>query len=202
MFLLTSDTNWNPLALLTNLTTLFLWDNRLTSLTLPEGLTNLTTLALSGNQLTSLTLPEGLTNLTTLVLYGNQLTSLTLPKGLTSLTALFLSDNQLTSLTFPEGLTALSYLSVTGNPLTRLLFPEGFNLNLLTIDGFNRGTATLYSILAKWVPGAVVISWPRDNGVLQSTDTVGGVWTDVQGATSPYQTDLSAAHRYFRVKPE
>ena len=103
-------------------------DNRLTSLTLPEGLTNLEDLDLDGNQLTSFTLPSGLTSLKDLDLDNNQLTSFTLPEGLTSLEDLDLDNNQLTSLILPEGLTSLKDLTLATNQLTSLNLPENLSV--------------------------------------------------------------------------
>jgi Leucine-rich repeat (LRR) protein len=129
---------------LTNLISLYLHGNQLTSLTLPAGLTNLTTLYLHGNQLTSLTLPGDLMSLTTLYLHGNQLTSLTLPLGLTSLTVLDLHDNQLTSLTLPADFTNLIYLGLLNTPLQRLVLPEPLAqgaLASLVADLVNQGVS-------------------------------------------------------------
>ncbi len=103
-------------------------DNRLTSLTLPEGLTNLEDLDLDGNQLTSFTLPAGLTSLKDLDLDNNQLTSFTLPEGLTSLEDLDLDGNQLTSLILPKDLTSLKDLTLATNQLTSLNLPENLSV--------------------------------------------------------------------------
>jgi hypothetical protein len=84
----------------------------------------LTTLYLGENQLTSLTLPAGLTNLTTLSLFYNQLTNFSFLSGMTSLTFLDLGGNQLTSLTLPAGLTNLTTLSLYGNPLNTFVLPD------------------------------------------------------------------------------
>lgn len=56
-------------------------DNRITSLTLPEGLTSLEDLNLSGNRLTSLTLPAGM-RLRELDLDNNPIEQLLVPDGM------------------------------------------------------------------------------------------------------------------------
>ena len=119
-------------------------DNRLTSLTLPEGLTNLEDLNLDGNQLTSFTLPSGLTNLEDLDLDNNLLTSLTLSEDLTSLKDLTLATNQLTSLTLPEGLTDSWELDISNNQLTSLTLPEALtDLGSLDLSGNQLTSFTL-----------------------------------------------------------
>ena len=48
----------------------------------------------------------------------------------------------------------------------------------------------------------VGLSWadPTDTAVLQSADTITGVWTDVPGAFSPHLIDPSSTHRFFRLR--
>ena len=82
-----------PLASLTNLTDLFLYNNNYNNnqtldLTPLAALTNLTTLGLGNSQINDLTPLAGLTNLTTLRLDNNQIIDLTPLAGLTNLTNL------------------------------------------------------------------------------------------------------------------
>lgn len=127
-----------------NLTTLYLHFNRLTSLTLPEGLTNLTVLILTGNQLTSLTLPPGLMSLTELYLGYNPLKSLTLPTGLASLAYLNLYYTQLEDFSFLTGLTNLNALSLVGYQATSLTLPAGLtSLGELDISNSQLTSLTL-----------------------------------------------------------
>src|SRR5262249_28735748 len=83
-----SITNLEGLETATNLKTLDLSYNWLSSFSFPLGLTNLNTPDLSGNFITNFSAPAGLANLLTLSLYGNRLNSLELPAGLTNLTTL------------------------------------------------------------------------------------------------------------------
>jgi hypothetical protein len=83
------------------------------------GLTNLTTLRLEGNQLTSVNLPAGLRGLRELHLAGNQLTSLALPEGLTGLRYLDVRGNPITYLAVPESMD-LSQLVLEGFPLDQV----------------------------------------------------------------------------------
>jgi hypothetical protein len=48
------------------------------------------------------------------------------------------------------------------------------------------------------VPGGGTVSWSGP-GILQSSATVDGTYTDVVGATSPY-TNTGATQLFFRVK--
>jgi hypothetical protein len=83
------------------------------------GLTNLTTLSLEGNQLTSVNLPAGLRGLRELHLAGNQLTSLTLPEGLANLRYLDVRENPITYLAVPESMD-LSQLVLEGFPIDQV----------------------------------------------------------------------------------
>ena len=60
-----------------------MWQNRLTSFTLPAETTNLLSLLLNGNQLTNVVLPPNLDRLNNLDLGFNLLQTLSLPAGLT-----------------------------------------------------------------------------------------------------------------------
>ncbi len=83
------------------------------------GLTNLTTLRLDHNQLTSVNLPAGLRGLRELHLAGNQLTSLALPEGLANLRYLEVRENPISYLAVPE-LMDLSQLVLEGFPLDQV----------------------------------------------------------------------------------
>ncbi|NDJ25475.1 GTPase, partial [Nostoc sp. B(2019)] len=126
---------------LSNLTTLSLANNQLSSLP-PEisQLSNLTTLSLANNQLSSLP-PEfsQLSNLTRLYLDNNQLSSLPLEFcQLSNLTRLYLDNNQLSSLPLEFcQLSSLTTLFLADNQLSSLP-PEFSQLsNLTTLDLHN-----------------------------------------------------------------
>jgi hypothetical protein len=108
---------------LTNLANLDLFENFLSSVTLPAGLTALTNLDLGLNQLTSFTMPPGATNLFSLSLFGNQLTNVSLPADLRRLNTLGLSSNRLRSLDLPSGLIGLAFLNLNNNLVTNLTLP-------------------------------------------------------------------------------
>jgi Leucine-rich repeat (LRR) protein len=147
-----STSDLSPLAGLSQLRSLDLGNNNLTSVTLPDGLTSLQDLGLGPNPLTSLILPNELTCLTRLSLWGTALTDLSFLANLTSLQDLNLGANQLTSLTLPgslttltlqwarftnssflEGLTNLESLDISLCELTRFTVPEGLT-SLATLD--------------------------------------------------------------------
>jgi energy-coupling factor transporter ATP-binding protein EcfA2 len=131
----------SEIGLLTNLTSLNLYNNQLTSL--PESigqLTNLKELYLNGNQLASL--PESigqLTSLTSLRLMNNKFMSV--PEWishLTNLKSLDLDGNQITSLPESIGqLINLEWLDVQNNQLTSLptSLARAENLIELQLDG-------------------------------------------------------------------
>lgn len=124
---------------LTNLTTLEIFDNTLTSLVLPADLKNLEFLNIQNNQLPALTLPNGLKNLTHLYLHGNSIASLSLPNGLSRLKILDISradssrgcasrSGILQSLTLLEGMTRLTRLYLYDNALTALTLPDDLRI--------------------------------------------------------------------------
>ena len=80
-------------------------------------------LYLGQNRLTSVTFPEGMTIGGYLDLRYNQLTSVTFPEGMTIGGSLYLGQNRLTSVTFPEGMTIGGYLDLRYNQLTSPVVP-------------------------------------------------------------------------------
>lgn len=188
---------------LTNLEELNLHGNWLIEVILPEGLSSLTSLDLSGNQLTAVSFLEPLTSLNVLALGDNELTSLTLPEGLTRLRSLDLRANQLTTLTLTEGMTRLRELDLTGNSIATLEAPGGVDIERLQLTGFDKSKITFCKpIKIELLADSVQISWTREPGVLQSSDAVGGKWSDIPDATSPYQVEATDSQRFFRVKSE
>ena len=78
-FEFSENVNWSKIRIVN------LYDNQLTSFTIPNTLTSLKELSLSYNQLTSLILPETLISLQYINLSYNKLTSFIIPETLTSL---------------------------------------------------------------------------------------------------------------------
>jgi hypothetical protein len=46
----------------------------------------------------------------------------------------------------------------------------------------------------------MVLSWPSSNFVLQSAPAIGGAWSNISGATSPYTNPITGSSKYFRLK--
>ena len=134
-------------------------------------------------------LPLGrLSGLTTLNLSRNDLTDVSFLARLTSLTSLNLEDNQLTDFSFLEGLTSLTILDVVSNPITTLNVPVGRNIASLELRGFRKSNVRFYiPLTVKLVSDKVEVNWTQ--GILQSTDAIEGAWSDIDGATSPYQVE-------------
>ena len=143
----------------TNLTTLLVGNNQLTSLDV-SNLTNLTFLSVWGNQLTSLDV-SNLTNLTGLnvgmsmswaggLWGGNRLTSLDV-SNLTSLTSLNAYGNLLTSLDV-SNLINLTRLEVYGNRLTSLDVTGLTNLFTLDVrENFMTDESDVIGFLRPWL---------------------------------------------------
>ncbi|MEH2259491.1 COR domain-containing protein [Nostoc sp.] len=132
---------------LTNLQTLYLYNNQLSSLPPEIGqLTNLQTLNLYNNQLSSLPSEIAqLTNLQSLYLDSNQLSSLPPEIGqLTNLQTLNLSSNQLSSLPSLVGqLTNLQSLYLIGNQLSSLPSEIDQLTNLQILNLYNNQLSSL-----------------------------------------------------------
>ena len=105
---------------LSSLESLCLWWNKITSIEGLEMLTNLKSLELNGNEITSIEGLEKLTNLKSLDLSGNQITSIEGLEKLTNLKLLDLSDNQITSIEGLEKLSNLKSLTLWRNQITRI----------------------------------------------------------------------------------
>jgi hypothetical protein len=103
---------------------LFLGENKLTTLVIPETLVALQRLSMDENKLTTVVIPETLVALQKLDLNSNQLTAIVIPKTLVALKTLGLSDNKLTAITIPETLVKLKNLFLHNNKLTTLFIPE------------------------------------------------------------------------------
>ena len=102
---------------LDNVTTLKLWNTRLTNVRGLEKLTKLTNLDLNGNRLTEVPNElKGLTQLKELYLHNNQLKNVRGLENLTQLTHLGLHHNQLTDVKALEKLTRLEHLWIQGSP--------------------------------------------------------------------------------------
>ncbi|HWX21374.1 MAG TPA: immunoglobulin domain-containing protein [Candidatus Binatia bacterium] len=116
-----NGTNCLPLLALTNLTTLYLGGNPLSTLPPLQTLTRLSYLNLDGTGLTDLTPLLGLTNLTYLSLNRNPgITNFSVLSALTNLVNLELSGNSLGSVGFLANLNGLAYADLSYNTLTNL----------------------------------------------------------------------------------
>jgi internalin A len=119
-------THFNLPSGLTNLSFLWLQDNRLTSLTnvaFPEDLTNLAELNLDRNQIRHFLPREQLRHLWILNINGNLLDTLALPSSMSNLYWLSVRGNQLTDLVIPSTMAGLWYLDVSSNRLSDLELP-------------------------------------------------------------------------------
>jgi len=104
--------------ILSSMTTLSLYNNQITDISVLGSLTNLTTLSLDNNQITDISVLGSLTNLTELRLYNNQVTDISVLGSLTNLTILSLDNNQITDISVLGSLTNLTALFLSNNPIT------------------------------------------------------------------------------------
>ena len=192
---------------LVNLKTLNLSRNSLRDLTLPTDLARLKTFYLTWNDLSDLTLPKGMTHLKTLSIRDNRLRKLTLPADLTSLSTLNLVDNNLISLTLPEGMHQLRRLNLNGNPINQLAVPQGRNIDNLRVHGFSKADIAFYDLETRSSKTLAIIPLEEgglqiswSGGSLQSSADLSGNWEDVEGESSLSMEALGAA-RFFRLRP-
>jgi len=154
----------SSLGSLTNLTTLNLSYNRISDISFLASLTNLTTLDLSFNQITDISFLGSLTNLTTLFIWENQITDISSLGSLTNLTILDLCINQITDISFLGSLTNLSILGLSSNQITDISFLGSLtNLTELYLDS-NR--ITDISALRSLTNLTTVYLWNNQNTAL------------------------------------
>lgn len=101
----------------------FEYKNKLSSVTIPEGVQTIGEYAFYGSGVSKLTLPESLVSIGEGAFSGCSLTEITFPEGLTSIGGY--ADNNLTKVILPEGITNIEDRAFYGNDLTEILIPEG-----------------------------------------------------------------------------
>ena len=110
--------NLTGLEYATNLTHLYLEDNRISNLSALSGLTNLLVLHLNNNNISDLSALSGLTNLTELELQGNHISDVSVLLRLTNLTLLWLNANNISDISSLSGLTNLTELYLGDNTIS------------------------------------------------------------------------------------
>ena len=106
-----------PIEELTDLTWLFLTENKISDISALRGLMNLMELDLSENQISDIDALDGLNRLTNLAATDNQISDITALKGLSRLTVLNLRENQITNIDALAHLPKLMQLSLADNPI-------------------------------------------------------------------------------------
>ena len=110
-------------AKLRNLTSLYLYFNKIVDVKPLAGLSKLTKLDLHANQIVDVKPLAGLSNLTNLFLPGNKIVDVKPLAGLSNLTTLWLHNNQIVDVKPLAGLSNLKYLSLKGNQITVKVCP-------------------------------------------------------------------------------
>jgi hypothetical protein len=101
------------------------YNNRLTSVTLPNSVTIIGNMAFADNQLTGVIFPNSVTSIGYGAFGDNQLTSVTIPDSVTSIGAGAFSSNQLTSVTLPNRITTIEDSVFLKNRLSSVTIPTG-----------------------------------------------------------------------------
>ncbi|MBX4270708.1 leucine-rich repeat domain-containing protein [Clostridium estertheticum] len=110
--------NIDDLKGLTKLSVLDLYNNKIENINALKKLTNLTTLYLWNNKIHNIDSLNGLTNLTVLDLWGNKINDIDALKRLTNLAVLDLSNNKINNINSLKGFTKLNALYLGTNPIT------------------------------------------------------------------------------------
>jgi hypothetical protein len=151
----------SPLAGLTNLATLHLYQNRIQSLAGLGMQRRLTALHLGNNRIAELSLLGTLTNVSWLMLHDNQVSSLAGLETLVSLNALNLWNNQVSSLSAITNLHLLSNLNVGMNRLTSLEGLDGLtNLHDLVVSGNPLNPEAITNQIPALRQRGVNVIWP------------------------------------------
>ncbi|HEX7860496.1 MAG TPA: hypothetical protein VF773_09235 [Verrucomicrobiae bacterium] len=84
------------------------------------------------------------------------------------------------------------------------LIIDNFKLERLFAEGENTGGGTGPTLNAAHENGQLVLNWTAPEGAytLQSTENLGGEWSDVDGATSGYAAPTIGTMRFFRLVQE
>ncbi|MBU3199107.1 leucine-rich repeat domain-containing protein [Clostridium estertheticum] len=122
--------NIDDLKGLTKLTVLDLYNNKIENINALKKLTNLTTLYLWNNKIDNIDSLNGLTNLTVLDLWGNKISDIDALKRLTNLTVLDLSNNRINNINALKGFTKLNSLYLGTNPITDYSITSSYYSNL------------------------------------------------------------------------
>jgi len=114
--------------------------DRLTSVTIPNGVTYIARRAFYRNQLTSVTIPNGVTYIGERAFSQNQLVSVTIPNSVTRIgNRAFYGGNRLTSVTIPNRATYIGERAFYGNRLSAVTVPNDTNVGN---RAFGRATVT------------------------------------------------------------
>ena len=126
------------LAGLTNLTTLDLWGNHISDISVLAGLTKLIVLNLNDNHISDISALADLTKLVTLGLARNPLSDISALAGLTNLMVLHLWSNHISDISVLAGLTNLTTLDLRGISLPDISALAGLtNLQILILEHNN-----------------------------------------------------------------
>ena len=115
-----SVSDLSPLAGLTYLEQLDLWENSVSDISPLTGLTNLKHLGLVGNNISDISVLAGLTNLESLFFDGNPISDLSPLAELTKLTRLGLDNISVSDFSPLAGLTSLRWMRLVGNNISDL----------------------------------------------------------------------------------
>ena len=119
------DSGSNPLSYAHDL---YLNDELVQDLIIPDGVTSIKYGAFEGCSMHSVTIPNSVTSIGTYAFYScSSLTSVTIPDGVTSIgSGAFWRCSSLTSITIPDGVTSIEGYSFSGcSSLTSITIPDG-----------------------------------------------------------------------------
>jgi hypothetical protein len=131
-----SITNLAGLEYATNISGLYLTDNRITDIGALANLQQLTFLDISENEISDISRISGLTNISDLFIYNNSIRTLAPVSGLNQLYTLHANNNQIQDAGPLLQLASLRDLTLGGNPLTNCAIISALtNLETLDVSG-------------------------------------------------------------------
>ena len=161
-----NDSSSNPMHYATNL---YINNQLLTEVVIPEGVTSIGSYAFIGySSQTSITIPDSVTSIGDYAFYDcSSLTSINIPDGVTSIgNGVFCDCSSLTSITIPDSVTSIGNYAFRGcSSLTSINIPDG-----VTFIGYSAfyGCSSLKNVYVESLKGWLSIAFTENQDVMEN----------------------------------
>jgi len=98
--------------------------NRLTMVTIPQGIISIGVNAFADNQLTAVIIPNSVISIGSGAFKNNKLTDIVIPVSVTSIEAQVFANNELSDFTWHDGITSIGEDAFNGNKITGIVIPN------------------------------------------------------------------------------